>query len=103
MDFYETMAGKLFFENTMPNIEKSLQSIADSAKKIADGKTGKVAKENENELVGQIIDVFDDYIGSLSAAEIDKMKDVDAIITGMHYDKLSAAILNTLKNWGVVE
>lgn len=103
MEFYESMQGKIFFENTMPNIEKSLQSIADSTKRIANERSGRIAKKDEDEFVGQIIDVFDDYIGSLSAAEIDKMKDVDAIITGMHYDKLSAAILNTLKNWGVVE
>lgn len=53
--------------------------------------------EDRNELVGQIIDIFEDY---LEDALPDRGQ--DTALCGADYDLLQNAIMDTLENWGIL-
>lgn len=52
-------------------------------------------KKDKNEMVGQIIDLFEDHLE-------EKLHTEKAVITGDEYDKLAQAVRETLENWGIL-
>lgn len=59
-----------------------------------------IAKECPEELVGQIIDLFEDH---LSQKDQTSAEDADKVhITGESYDRLSDALRDTLEKWCVL-
>lgn len=72
-----------------------------------------VAKQNVPEFIGQIIDVFEDFLQERdvhiqnderteASYETDHPEDL-AIIYGCDYGDLQDALKDLLKNWGVVD
>lgn len=53
------------------------------------------------ELIGQIIDIFEDYLEDKK--NITKETDADVLIKGKDYDKLASAIKDTLVSWELIE
>lgn len=56
--------------------------------------------DDVNELVGQLIDIFEDFLENKGITSFSKS---NAIICGPYYDKLATSIKETLKNWGVIQ
>lgn len=55
----------------------------------------KLDKNGKVEMVGQIIDLFEDHLE-------EKLHTEKAVITGNEYDKLAQAVRETLENWGIL-
>lgn len=64
-----------------------------------------------NELVGQMIDVFEDFLDSKGIAPFPNKEraldegldgEIPAILHGADYDEIAASIKATLKSWGIV-
>lgn len=52
------------------------------------------------ELVGQVIDIFEDFLQK--KGEIKIPDDDEAIIKNKDYDELASSITSTLINWGLI-
>lgn len=60
----------------------------------------RIAKEDEIEFVGQLIDIFDDFLEERGIVLNDEDSEEDtAIIHGDDYFELEGKILDTLNNW----
>ena len=66
-----------------------------------------IKKENQNELVGQIIDIFEDFLEDhnidLANEERDEDTDNAAIIYGSDYGQLQEELLELLKAWRIID
>lgn len=60
---------------------------------------------NTTEFIGQIIDVFEDFLEEKGIDIDNDEKDVDnaAIIYGSDYDYISEGIEDILQNWGIIK
>lgn len=72
-----------------------------------------ISKEDTPEFIGQIIDIFEDFLAE-KGIEIpnpekednqDSYEDPDeiAILYGSDYGELQTALENTMKNWGILK
>lgn len=72
-----------------------------------------ISKEDTPEFIGQIIDIFEDFLAK-KGIEIpnpekednqDSYEDPDeiAILYGSDYGELQTALENTMKNWGILK
>lgn len=55
----------------------------------------KLDENGKAEMVGQIIDLFEDHLE-------EKLHTEKAVITGDEYNKLAQAVRETLENWGIL-
>ncbi len=66
-----------------------------------------IKKENQNELVGQIIDIFEDFLEdhNIDFPNEERNDDTDnpAIIYGSDYGQLQEKLLELLKAWKIIE
>ena len=70
--------------------------------------TRKITREDLGEFVGQMIDIFEDFLEArgIDLANDEKNEggeDSIAIIYGSDYDELAVAIEATLASWGLAE
>ena len=104
MMFHETMMGRVFFEGTMPRIASALQDIASSLKAQNQPKSIQADSSDAAELVGTILDSFEDFLQEkgVAIANDEKADDVDAaILYGTDYAVLEERVKDTLVKWGV--
>lgn len=62
-------------------------------------------KSLEDEFVGQIIDIFEDFLASkgIKLDNPDRIdEDNEAIIYGSDYDEIEDRIVSTLRNWKLI-
>lgn len=66
-----------------------------------------IKEENQNELIGQIIDIFEDFLEDhnidIPNEERDEDTDDAAIIYGSDYDQLQEELLELMKAWEIIE
>lgn len=68
-----------------------------------------VSPEDKPEFIGQIIDIFEDFLeerGGLSQPNYEKdedEEDTNVNIYGSDYDQLYEKITDTLQNWGIIQ
>lgn len=66
-----------------------------------------IKEENQNELIGQIIDIFEDFLEShnidIPNEERDEDTDDAAIIYGSNYGQLQEELLELMKAWEIIE
>ena len=66
-----------------------------------------IKEENQNELIGQIIDIFEDFLEDhnidIPNEERDNNTDNPAIIYGSDYGQLQEELLELLKAWKIAE
>lgn len=66
-----------------------------------------IKKEDQNELIGQIIDIFEDFLEDhnidLANEERDEDTDDAAIIYGSDYGHLQEELLELLKAWRIID
>lgn len=66
-----------------------------------------IKKEDQNELVGQIIDIFEDFLEdhNIDFPNGERNDDTDnpAIIYGSDYGQLQEELLELLKAWEIIE
>lgn len=64
-----------------------------------------IEKNLENEFVGQLIDIFEDFLESkdIMLDNPDRIDEDDAaIIYGSDYDEIEDRIVSTLRNWKLI-
>lgn len=66
-----------------------------------------IKEENQNELIGQIIDIFEDFLENhnidIPNEERDNDTDNPAIIYGSDYGQLQEELLELLRAWKITE
>lgn len=66
-----------------------------------------IKEENQNELIGQIIDIFEDFLEDhnidIPNEERDEDTDNAAIIYGSNYGQLQEELLELMKAWEIIE
>ena len=66
-----------------------------------------IKEENQNELIGQIIDIFEDFLEDhnidIPNEERDEDTDDAAIIYGSDYGQLQEELLELMKAWEIIE
>ena len=66
-----------------------------------------IRQENVNELIGQIIDIFEDFLDekgiTIANPEKEGCDDNPAVIYGSDYGDLEDDIRETLANWNIIE
>lgn len=66
-----------------------------------------IKEENQNELIGQIIDIFEDFLEDhnidIPNEERDGNTDEAAIIYGSDYGQLQEELLELMKAWEIIE
>lgn len=66
-----------------------------------------IKEENQNELIGQIIDIFEDFLEDhnidIPNEERDEDTDNPAIIYGSDYGQLQGELLELLKAWKITK
>lgn len=66
-----------------------------------------IKEENQNELIGQIIDIFEDFLEdhnvNIPNEERDNDTDNPAIIYGSDYGQLQEELLKLLRAWKITE
>ena len=66
-----------------------------------------IKEENQNELIGQIIDIFEDFLEDhnidIPNEERDNDTDNPAIIYGSDYGQLQEELLELLRAWKITE
>ena len=66
-----------------------------------------IKEENQNELIGQIVDIFEDFLEdrNVEIPNEERNKDTDnpAIIYGSDYGQLQEELLELLKGWKIVK
>lgn len=66
-----------------------------------------IKEENQSEFLGQIIDIFEDFLEDhnidIPNEERDEGDDNPAIIYGSDYDRLQNELLELMKAWKIIE
>lgn len=66
-----------------------------------------IKKEEQNELIGQIIDIFEDFLEdhNIDIPNEERDEDIDdpAIIYGSDYGQLQQELLELMKAWKITE
>ena len=97
---------------SIPEIVRNLEKQNTILNKIAEGKTCQINEENKTEFIGQIIDVFEDFLTEKNvhidnpereeAEEEGYDPETTAIIFGSDYDKLDKELSEMLIRWKVI-
>ena len=104
MTFYNGTAGDIAFAES---IKKSLSEISKNTKIIAENtKNSAIKNEDIAEFVGQIIDIFEDFLDEKKISLKNEEKEDSespANIYGTDYGEIQANIEDLLRNWDIIK